>query len=506
MAIKETGAERNRETRRRDGVTGLLAILRREGLLVEASEGVERIFPGSFTTNSREAAAGSFFVCKGYTFKKEYLEMAERQGAVLYMSETDYGISLPKILVKDIRRAASLAARWFYDNPGEELFVTGITGTKGKTTTAYILKSILDTKSPGKTAIFSTMEVFTGKESRISHLTTPEPAELQSYFREARENGCGYVVMEVSSQAMKLSRVYGERFPIGIFLNVDDDHIGGKEHATLEEYVNCKISFLAQCDTVIINKETRFFDQVLAGCAGKRVIVYGHDSSCDGIIRNMVSSASGSRFELGYEGQWYAFETSLAGGFNVENVAAAILAAFVMGIPTGTIEEGIRSIHVPGRMMLMEYNGIHIVVDYAHNYLSFLKLYQAVQETFAPRRIHSVFGSQGERSPVRRRDVGVIAEKYADYVYLTADDPGYENVTDICEEIGKHITKPCRIIPDREEAVRAALSAAEPGDVVILAGKGAEETQRVQDGFVPYISDAKAAQKWIAEQKSHFTK
>ena len=348
-------------------MSGLLELLEREGLLLEASEGICGLTPTAFTTNSKEVPEGAFFVCKGFTFKKEYLEMAAEKGALLYMAETDYGICLPRILVNDIRRAASLAARWFYDNPGEDLFVTGITGTKGKTTTAYILKSILDTKRPGKTAIFSTMEVYTGRESRVSHLTTPEPAELQSYFREAKENGCGHVVMEVSSQAMKLSRVYGERFPIGIFLNVDEDHIGGREHASLEEYVNCKIAFLSQCDTVIVNKNTRFFEKVMAGCAGKKVLLYGHDASCDGMIRNIRQDVSGSRFELGYKGQWYAFETSLVGRFNVENLTAAILAAFAMGIDAGTIQEGIRYIHIPGRMMLMEYNGIHIVVDYAHN-------------------------------------------------------------------------------------------------------------------------------------------
>ena len=491
-----------RETRTRDGVSGLIGLLKKEGLLIEATDGIGALVPTMFTTNSKEVSEGAFFVCKGFTFKKEYLETAAHRGALLYMAETDYGVSLPRILVKDIRKAASLAARWFYDNPGEEVFVTGITGTKGKTTTAYILKSILDTKSPGKTAVFSTMEVYTGRESRVSHLTTPEPAELQSYFREAKENGCGHVVMEVSSQAMKLSRVYGERFPIGIFLNVDEDHIGGMEHETLEEYVNCKIAFLSQCDTVIVNKDTRFFEKVMAGCAGKKALLYGHDASCNGIIRNICQDMSGSRFELGYEGQWYTFETSLVGRFNVENLTAAILAAFSMGIDAGSIQEGIRYIHIPGRMMLMEHNGIHIVVDYAHNYLSFLNVYQAVKETFSPRHIHSLFGSQGERSPVRRRDVGVLAEKYADYVYLTADDPGYERVEDICDDIKRHITKPCRIIPDREEAVRAALSAAKPGDVVILAGKGAEVTQRVRWEFVPYISDAKAAQKWIAEQKA----
>ena len=479
----------------------LLEILEKEGLLREASKEVRTLAPTSFTDNSKEAEPGAFFVCKGFAFKREYLEMAEEKGAVLYMAQEDFGTGLPRILVTDIRKAVSLAARWFYGNPGESMFVTGITGTKGKTTTAYILKSILDAARPGKTAIFCTMEINTGAHQHVTHLTTPEPAVLQKYFREAADSGCDHVVMEVSSQAMKLSRVYGERFPIGMFLNVDEDHVGEKEHATLEEYVNCKISFLAQCDTVIVNRGTRFFDRVLAGCQGKRVVLYGYEPDCDGIIRNVSSGTDGCRFELGWKGNWYAFESSLVGSFNVENLTAAILAAFLMGLDPGTIQEGIRYIHIPGRMMLMEYDGIHIVVDYAHNRLSFQKVYEAVRETFSPRHIHAVFGSAGERSPLRKKDMGELAQQYADFVYLTEDDPGFENVEDICREIQSHITKPCQIIPDREMAVRTALDAAEPGDVVILAGKGAEVTQRVKGTFVPYISDAKAAQKWIAEKR-----
>ena len=479
----------------------LLDLLTKEHLLLLADQRTGCLAPSSFTANSKDAEPGTFFVCKGFTFKKEYLEMAKERGAILYMAEQDYGVELPKILVTDIRKAVSVAARWFYGNPGSRMFVTGITGTKGKTTTAYILKSILDTAAPGKTALFSTTEINTGKESRISHLTTPEPAELQSYFKEALDNGCDHVVMEVSSQAMKLSRVYGEQFPIGLFLNVDEDHIGGKEHATLEEYVDCKTSFLRQCDTAIINKETRFLDKVLAASEGKKRIFYGHDESCDAVIRNCVSDASGSRFELGYRGSWYAFESSLVGRFNVENLTAAIVAAFEMGLDVGTIQEGIRFVHIPGRMMLMEYKGIHIVVDYAHNKLSFLNVYKAVRETFSPRRILSMFGACGERSAIRKRDLGELAEKYADQVFLTADDPGYEDVVTICEEIKSHITKPCRIIPDRESAVRAVMEAAEPGDVVILAGKGAEVTQRVRDHYEPYLSDPKVVQKWIAEQE-----
>ena len=504
----------------RGTVKELLDILAAEGLLTEASAGAGELSPSSLSANSREVSPGALFICKGFTFKKEYLDMAVSKGASLFLSEERFKAPIPHIYVKNIRKAVSLAARWFYGYPGERMSVTGITGTKGKTTTAYILKAILDAAHPGKTAVFSTMEIDTGRGGRVSHLTTPEPVELQSYFNEALENGCTHVVMEVSSQAMKLSRVYGERFPIGIFLNVDEDHIGGQEHATLEEYVDCKTSFLTQCDTVIVNRETRFFDKVLSACEGKRLLLYGHENPQEellregetvskqalslplsGVIRNVDCGGQGSRFELGYEGHWYAFESSLVGRFNVENLTAAILAAFVMGIDPGTIQEGIRNIQIPGRMAVMEYGGFHIVVDFAHNYLSFLNLYHAVMDTFAPKRIRAVFGSAGERSGVRRRDMGLLADRYADCVYLTEDDPGHEDPEQICEEIRSYIKKPCVIITDREQAIRRALSEAQPGDVVLLAGKGSDTTMRVGSGYVPYISDAGAVKKWIAEQK-----
>lgn len=455
------------------------------------------------TADSRQVKPGSLFICKGFGFKKEYLLSAKAAGASGYLSETVYEeADLPCILVSDVRKASSLAAQWFYDDPAKAMNIVGITGTKGKTTAANILKHIFDMAAPRKTALFSTGRVDTVKNQFDTHLTTPEPVELQQYFAEAREAECRQVVMEVSSQAMKMSRVYGVDFDYGIFLNVGEDHIGGNEHPTLEDYVGCKTDFMGLCKTAVINRHTQYFELALnkAKAGGARCIVYGYSSDCDVQLRNVISDSEGMSFELNYEGLWYTFETNLIGAFNVDNLAAAIIVALESGISVGTVAQAVQEVYIPGRMLVIPVKDFHVVVDYAHNHLSFLKLYEAVRETFKPRRIHSLFGCPGERSLVRRRDLGSLADQYADEIYLTADDPGYEAVEDICREIGQYIHKEYRIIPDRAEAVKTALSQAGAGDVVILGGKGAETTQRVKGGYEPYLSDELVVRQWMGDQ------
>ncbi|MBQ9887501.1 MAG: UDP-N-acetylmuramyl-tripeptide synthetase [Lachnospiraceae bacterium] len=479
----------------------LLSILQAEGLFVSCNKYIPDDLQISYiTADSRQVKENTLFVCKGYEFKKEYLVSAVEKGACVYMSEKEYEVDIPCIIVNNVRKASSVAARWFYDYPGDKMILTGITGTKGKTTTAYILKSILDKYKAHDTAIFSTMETDTVKERKISHLTTPEPIDLQRLFSEAKEYGVEYTVMEVSSQAVKMSRVYDQHYKIGIFLNIGEDHIGDREHASMEEYVSCKTSFLTQCGTVIINRGTDYFERAYNASKNAKQIIYGYTDDCDAVISELNSDTNGVSFKLSYNGDTHIYSSNLIGEFNAENLTAAILAAYELGIDYDTIESGIKNINVPGRMTLVKYNDINIIIDYAHNYLSFVKLYETVKKSFKPVHIHSVFGVPGERSAVRIRDLGMAAQEYADYIYLTADDPGFEKVSDLCGRMKAYISKPCVIIEDREEAVRAALDNAKPGDVVILAGKGAETTQRVRGGYLPYPSDKKVAEDWIAGQ------
>lgn len=452
------------------------------------------------TADSRRVKPGTLFVCKGMGFKKEYLVSAAEKGAVAYLSEVVYEeVDLPCIQVEDVRKASSLAAQEFYGYPAGAMTVVGITGTKGKTSVANCLKRIYDYAEPHRTALFSTGYVDTVGHQYDTHLTTPEPIELQQYFAESRDAGCHQVVMEVSSQAMKMSRVYGVEFDYGVFLNMGEDHVGGNEHPTLEDYVECKTSFLRQCKVAVINRHTEHLDiaREKAMGGGARIIEFGYDEDCTVPLRNVTTDSSGTRFELRYQGSWYTFMTNLIGTFNVDNLTAAIIVALESGVSVGTVAEAVKKIFIPGRMLVIPVKDFHVVVDYAHNHLSFLKLYEAVQETFKPKRVHTVFGCPGERSPVRRRDLGMLADRYADEIYLTADDPGYEAVEDICREIQTYLHKESRIIPDREQAVYAALDSARTGDVVILGGKGAEVTQRVGGGYEPYLSDELAVRHWM---------
>ena len=470
--------------------------------LLTAAAGCEGLTVSGVTADSRQVEPGTLFICKGFGFKKEYLLSAKNAGASCYISEQVYeGIELPYIQVSDVRKASSLAVQWFYDYPAKSMNVVGITGTKGKTTTANILKRIYDTAAPRKTALFSTGRVDTVKEQYDTHLTTPEPVELQQYFEESRDAGCRHVLMEVSSQAMKMSRVYGMDFDYGVFLNVGEDHVGDREHPTLEDYVQCKTSFLSQCKTAVINRHTEHFELAMekARAGGAKCIVYGYDSDCEVQLRNVHSGSGGMSFELMYHGDWYTFSSNLIGAFNVDNLAAAIIVALESGISAGTVAQAVSSVYIPGRMLVIPVKDFHVVVDYAHNHLSFLRLYEAVRETFKPHKIHSVFGCQGERSQVRRKDLGSLADMYADEIYLTADDPGYESVEDICREIQQYIHRESMIIPDRAEAVRTALDRAGAGDVVILGGKGAETTQRVEGHYEPYLSDELVVRQWMGE-------
>ena len=480
----------------------LINIVGRDGLLI-GSEGCDDLAISGVTADSRQVKPGTLFICKGFGFKKEYLLSARQAGAGAYISEVVYEeAELPYILVSDVRKASSLAAQWAYEFPAETMNIIGITRTKGKTTVANILKHIFDTAAPRKTALLSTGHVDTVKNQYDTHLTTPEPVELQQYFGESRDADCRQVVMEVSSQAMKMSRVYGVDFDYGIFLNVGEDHIGGNEHPTLEDYVGCKTDFMGLCRTAVINRHAEHVELALqkAKRGGAKCILYGYDDDCDVRLRHVISGSGGMEFELCYKGLWYTFSTNLIGAFNVDNLAAAIIVALESGVSVGTVAQAVSHVYIPGRMLVIPVRDFHVVVDYAHNHLSFLKLYEAVRETFKPRKIHALFGCPGERSLVRRRDLGSLADQYADEIYLTADDPGFEAVEDICEEIRQYIHKDCLIIPDRARAVRTALDRAGVGDVVILGGKGAETTQRVKGHYEPYLSDEMVVRQWMSER------
>ena len=468
--------------------------------------------------SSADVTPDTFFICKGAAFKEEYLRNAIAKGAGVYLAQSLYeGVDCPHILVSDIRKAMSLVSIAFYQKAYRNFRVVGLTGTKGKPPTTYFMKNILDAfcrRNPQlcaaqKSAVLSTVEVDTGIEHHEAHLTTPESPDLQRYFAQTRDSGLPFLTMEVSSQAYKLSRVYGMDFDIGMFLNIGEDHIGPLEHTDFEDYFSCKLQLMEHCRTAIVNREMDHAQRVLehARAHAQRVLTFGKLETADlddddcWILRDIQKEEQGFTFTTSHGLEQDSWRIRMAGRFNVENALAAILAAKALGVDDQSIREGLLQNEVQGRMNLFEKDGVTVLVDYAHNFLSFQKLYESLKADYPGQRIVVVVGCPGGKAQLRRRDIGTLSGQNADYLYLTAEDPQFEDVRSICEEIASFVKPygtPYEIIEDRAQAVEKAITTAQKGDVIVLAAKGEEVYQKVRGEYVYYESDLAIAKRLLS--------
>ena len=494
-------------------------LLNKDNLLVEYSCPQELLnHPFDYLSySSADVQPNTFFICKGASFKEAYLQDAISKGAGVYLSQQRYDVQLPCIITSDIRKAMSLVAIEFYHHAYQSFRLVGLTGTKGKTTTTYFMKNILDTFCKShpelcgapKSAVLSTVEVDTGVEQHEAHLTTPESPDLQRYFAQTRDSGISFLTMEVSSQAYKLNRVYGVEYDLGMFLNIGEDHIGPLEHTDFEDYFSCKLQFMEHCKTAVINRDMDHAQRVLdrARAHAKRVITFGtlatadlNDEDC-WVLRDIRKEDVGFTFTTSHGMKEQKWRIHMAGRFNVENALAAIASATALGVDEQSIREGLLKNEVQGRMNLFEKDGITVLVDYAHNYLSFKKLYESLKADYPGRRIVVVVGCPGGKAFLRRRDIGTLSGQNADYLYLTAEDPQFEDVRTICEEIASFVEPyhtPYEIIEDRAQAVEKAITTAQPGDVIVLAAKGEEVYQKVRGEYVYYESDLAIAKRLLS--------
>lgn len=447
--------------------------------------------------DSRDIKKNTLFVCKGVLFNKKYLEDAIEKGANCYISEKDYEVNLPCILVSDIRKALSIVSMIFYP---DDLFKIGITGTKGKTTTNHFIHHIMEQYLGYKPGIIATHYLYSGKEEKAHDLTTPESLELHKYLHDMTERNLKYMSMEASSQATLHSRIYGMHFNIGAFLNITEDHISPLEHKDFNDYFNCKLKFLEMCDKVIIYKGTDYFDDVLETVKDKDVITFGF-SDADYIIDNIINGKNLS-FDIIHDGKSTNYEISMLGRFNVINASCAIVMAKLLNIDDESIRKGLLKTSVEGRMNLIKNDICPIIVDYAHNGLSAEALYKSLKEDFPGKKIKALFGCPGNKGHNRRREMGEAAGKYADYVYLTAEDPGNSTVEEIANDIIKYISKyhnNYEIIVDRKEAIEKAIKDLTPDDVLVLLGKGDEQYQVIGNDFIPYETDKVIVEKYLKE-------
>ncbi|MEG1027424.1 MAG: UDP-N-acetylmuramyl-tripeptide synthetase, partial [Oscillospiraceae bacterium] len=415
-----------------------------------------------------------------------------------YVSEKKYDVNCDYLLVSDIRKAMAYIAAMHYDYAFKKFKLTAITGTKGKTTTAFYIKYILDEYLQDNalmpSGVLSSVSIYDGVINGQAHLTTPEAVELHQSFDNAYKSDLKYMTMEVSSQALKYDRVLGVTFDVGVFLNIDIDHISNNEHSDFEDYFSSKLKMFSMCDVAFVNLETDYKQRVLKEASVcKNVITFGFDNDADYQCISKEKVEDEIKFTVKMEGETQEFAITMPGLFNVENALAAIAVTRFYGIPLEYIKKGLYKAKAYGRMEVYKSNGITAIVDYAHNALSFSRLFQSVKEEYPKAKIISVFGCPGSKAVNRREELGTIAAKYSDMIFLTEDDPGYENTIDICNQIVKYLGNcPYKIVEDRLEATKKAVSYAKSGDVILLLGKGNEGCHKVKDHLVFCKTDAQA--------------
>ena len=474
---------------------------------IEQSETLQTTFY-TLSYYSKEADASTLFFCKGKDFNKKYLTEAFSKGTRFYVSEKIYDEKdSVGFIVEDVRKALAVLAREFYANPQKKLKVAGITGTKGKTTTTYFLESILQFSTQQKTAVFTSIATTVdGETYEESRLTTPESLELYELMAKAVENEMTHLVMEVSSQAYKLERVYGLEFDIGVFLNISTDHIGPSEHPTFEDYLYCKRQLLLHSAQCVLYRGSDHFNLLKqdAEKSGKP-FVYGdkHADSHYYIETSQTDSASfyvvaNGEDTLQIEG---GYSLSLPGDFNKENALSAIIVAALLGATKKQCQEGIKETSVPGRMeTLTQKNGSKVYIDYAHNYISLKRLLEFVRKEHPEGKIITVLGSPGGKGLSRRKDFGKVLSSHTDIAVLTEDDPNFDDPEEIAMEIKSYMNKKkqTEIIGNRTKAIERALQlASSSADVVVLAGKGDMKYSIVKSKWIPYLGDFEVANQFI---------
>ncbi|WP_188350639.1 UDP-N-acetylmuramyl-tripeptide synthetase [Leuconostoc pseudomesenteroides] len=443
--------------------------------------------------DTRQVRNNTLFVVKG-AFKSEYL--ADAQGVTGLIVEQPLTINLPQWQVTNVQKALSLLSMAFFDYPQKSLWIAAVTGTKGKTTAAYFAYTMLKEATNNHTALFSTVDRITGPEpqdKKKSDLTTPESYELFKDMRRAVDNGMTHLVMEVSSQAYLKNRVYALRYNVGAFLNISPDHIGPNEHPTFEDYLAHKMMLFDHSDEVIINAETDHFDTIYAHAQAEHDKVYLYSHS---MITTEESAIHESRFTVtksDFPEMIGQYRLNLPGDFNESNALAAMMMVAFAGVKHEEMVKGLDEVFIPGRMLSLPIPNHGIAfVDYAHNYASMRALLKFAQSQSPEGRVIVVVGSPGNKGVSRRADFGRVVSELADVVYLTADDPQFENPLDIAHQIAEHIDNQLLVVHfemDRIKAIHKAISNAGQHDIVIVAGKGEDPYQKINGEDVPYIGD-----------------
>ena len=462
--------------------------------------------------DSRKIAPETMFVCMvgAVTDGHKYIPDAIDKGAsVIVLEREEEAAQIPEnitvLKVASARLALALMSAALFDHPARKLVTIGLTGTKGKTTTTYMIKKVLEMAGK-KVGLIGTIGAMIGEEHLPSKNTTPESYELHRMFAAMVEAGCEYVVMEVSSQGLKLDRTAGILFDYGIFTNLSPDHIGPAEHASFEEYMECKSLLFRQCRIGIVNADDEHVDGILKGHTCE-VKTFSAEKEAD-----LMASDIGFINEDGKLGMHFKVsgcmdcqaKVHIPGRFSVYNSMVTMLVCHLAGISDEAILEGLSKVQVKGRVeMLPVSKDYTLIIDYAHNEVSTRTVLTTLME-YHPKRLICVYGGGGNRSKLRRYDMGEVTGEMADLCVLTCDNPRDEEIRDINNDIkvglarsnGKYIE-----IDDRKEAIAYCMKNAKPGDMIVLLGKGHEDYQEIK-GVKYHFDEREAVAEILDEMKA----
>lgn len=477
-----------------------------ERLEYEVRQGSDETEITELVNDSRKVTEGSVFVCISGAVSDghEYAAEVAGKGAAALITEKDVDVpdSVTVIRVEDTRYALALMSAAYFRYPAQKLKVIGITGTKGKTTTTYMVKSILEGVGH-KVGLIGTIEAVIGDKSIPANNTTPESYTIHQYFAEMVKAGCDSVVMEVSSQGLMLHRTAGIQFEIGIFTNLGEDHIGPNEHKDFEDYKRCKGILFTQCRLGIANVDDRWYEDVFRNATCK-VETFGFSEKAD-LRATEIEHIS----KPGYLGVRYHVnglmdfdvEIDIPGDFSVYNSLTAIAVCRHFDVPPENIKKALKEAKVRGRIEMVKVSDeFTMMIDYAHNAMSLESLLHTLRD-YHPERIVTIFGCGGNRSKTRRYEMGEVSGKMSDFTIITSDNPRFEEPQDIIDDIiigmkktdGEYIA-----VCDRKEAIRYAIGHGKPGDVIVLAGKGHETYQEIRG--VKYDMDDRILIREVLEE------
>ena len=477
-----------------------------ERLEYEVVQGNDDIEITQLINDSRKVTEGSVFVCisgavsDGHTYVSDVSEKGA--AAVIVEKPVEAPERVTVIHVDDTRYALALMSAAYFGYPAEKLKVIGITGTKGKTTTTYMVKSILEGVGH-KVGLIGTIEAVIGDKTIPASNTTPESYTIHQYFAEMVEAGCDSVVMEVSSQGLMLHRTAGIEFEIGIFTNLGEDHIGPNEHKDFEDYKRCKGILFTQCKLGIANIDDPWYEDVFKNATCKRETI-GFSEKAD-LRATDVQHIS----RPGYLGMKYHVsglmefdvEIDIPGEFSVYNSLTAVAVCRHFNVPVETIQSALKVAKVKGRIEMIKVSDeFTLMIDYAHNAMALESLLHTLRD-YNPERIVTVFGCGGNRAKSRRYEMGEVSGRMSDFTIITSDNPRFEEPQAIIDDIvtgikktdGEYIT-----ICDRKEAIKYAIEHGRPGDVIILAGKGHETYQEIKG--VKYDMDERVLIQEVLEE------